>query len=592
MRFDKLKTFLLLKVLLSFFCMVTLSYADTLDTQLSSDQVALGETLTVSFNLSSHSNNITPDFSPLEKDFRILGTNYGNAINNVNGITTTQTFWQLTVEPLRTGEITVPAINFGNVRSAERKLVVIAAPNRMINDKPDAQAFLQAEINTTKPYIQSQVLYSLKIFFQTQLENPRIEVPQIKDATFVQLDEGNQYQTILKGKPFTVIEKKFAIFPQKPGKISIPPFHFRALTYDLNPNSMDDFFSINTPKVLSLATQDFTLNIQKIPDQFQGPAWLPAKNIALTEKWSANLNQWELGDPVTRTITVKAQGLRAEQIPDLSIEKISGVNIYVDSPKRSNSVLDNAVIGTLEQKVTYIPNATQFFTIPALKLKWWNTQTNQNALAQLNSITIQVIEKPNNLASTLANQNSKTFGFDNQSPDNVVKATALNAKVKTNPFYFSIWFWIATFLFALWLITLWFFWTQKSAKTRKSDFFKQDESTVPNSPELNDKSFKRACEEGNRVLAQQFLLSWSKNQLQDVPPNLEKLSDIIGDEDFKNALKELVQALYGKNHVTWNGRALLTAYHKVKKQRKHAFTKLAPTTNAQKDQDPLPPLNP
>jgi len=43
--------------------------------------------------------------------------------------------------------------------------------------------------------------------YQSQLENPLVEIPQTKDVTFIQLGDGNQYETTVKGKPYIVIEK-------------------------------------------------------------------------------------------------------------------------------------------------------------------------------------------------------------------------------------------------------------------------------------------------------------------------------------------------------------------------------------------------
>ncbi len=576
MHFKKFNQLLFLHGLLILLSLFNLCYADALDIQVSRNKIALGETLTVSYTLNGNANPTTPDFSALEKDFRILSTNYGTAINMINGVTSTQTFWRLTLEPKKAGELIIPEISFGNAKSAARKLVVEEANSQVITDKQDTSAFVKAVISTTSPYVQSQVLYTFKIFYQSQLENPRIDMPQVKDATLVQLDDGNQSQTTINGKIFFVIEKNFAYFPQKPGKISIPPAHFQALAYDLDSSIMNGPFYLPATKTLSLATQAFTLNVQNIPDQFQGVTWLPAKDISLTDRWSVNQNQWEAGNPVTRTITVEAQGLRADQIPDLTIDKISGVIIYVDPPKRSNSVQNNTLIGTLEQRVTYIPNSSLAFTIPALKLNWWNSQTNKAAVAQLTSIMVQVKGKINN--TTLAKPTAVASVVDTAKP--TVKP---EAKVKS---YLSIWFWVALILFAVWLMTLWLFWNKRVSKNNILP--KQDKPPVEKIIELSDEHFAQACKAGNTAIAQQFLLSWAKKHWLETPLNLEKLSESIGDENFKNALIDLEQVIYAKNVTQWNGHALLTAYQKVKRQKKQLKTKMVKTNKT----DPLPPLNP
>src|SRR5947209_7083535 len=83
---NKIKSLFLFSILFGICCCLhNITYAGTLDTNLSHDKIALGETVTVSFNLNNSTTDTSPDFSPLEKDFRIVGTHYGTAINVVNG---------------------------------------------------------------------------------------------------------------------------------------------------------------------------------------------------------------------------------------------------------------------------------------------------------------------------------------------------------------------------------------------------------------------------------------------------------------------------------------------------------------------------
>jgi len=600
MIFNKLKKKLLLGVLFSVFCSFNLCYADTLDTQISREKIPLNETINVSFilNGSSNANTPSPDFSVLEKDFRILSRNYGSAIDMINGVATIQTSWQLTLEPKNAGVLIIPEITFGNVKSAARKLIVEETNDSNANDKQDSSAFVQAEVSTTTPYIQSQVLYTFKLFYQSQLQNITLEIPQAKDATFVQLGENKGYQTTIKGKPFFVAEIKLAFFPQKVGQISIPPSHFRALAFDGNTNVNNPFY-IAAPKTLALNTKDFTLNVQKIPDNYQGTSWLPAKNISITEKWSLNPDQWDLGNPVIRTITVEAQGLRGDQIPDLLINKISGMNMYIDPPKRSNNIQSDSVVGVLEQKVTYIPSLSQSFTIPAINLNWWNMQTNTNAVAKLNSMTVQVKGAINNtqtstpISTSVAAKMETPKLIPNPSTNSTLAVNPSEEKVKTNPFYLSIWFWIAVFLFAIWLVTLWLIWIKRSVKNKSVNAFSgKNNLPMDNFMYLSDKSFEYACEQGDATLAQQYLLSWAKKQWSDTPLNLVKLSEMVSDENFKSELQVLEQAIYAKKISPWNGHALLAAYKKMTKQQRNFLPSLFTIKNKKDRQlDPLPPLN-
>ena len=68
--------------------------------------VGLGETLTLSIAIEGASGQ--PDLPSLD-DFRVVGTSSGVQMQTINGVTTVQAVSQYALQPLRTGELTIPA---------------------------------------------------------------------------------------------------------------------------------------------------------------------------------------------------------------------------------------------------------------------------------------------------------------------------------------------------------------------------------------------------------------------------------------------------------------------------------------------------
>ena len=86
-------------------------------------------------------------------------------------------------------------------------------------------------------------------------------------------------------------------------------------------------------------------------------------------------------------------------------------------------------------------------------------------------------------------------------------------------------------------------------------------------------------------------MNWAKNQWPDGPHNLASLGELINDEAFQLAIKELEQVLYAKKTDIWSGRNLLTAFQRIKKSRKY-LDNLKSSNHELIITDPLPPLNP
>lgn len=587
MIFRQCKQYFLIILGLSFFTVSPIALAATLETELSSDQISIGESVTVSYTLKNNSSRHSPDFSVLQKDFEIINTNYGNAISMVNGVTSVQTFWRLQLMPKKSGELWIPAITFGNDQSTPHKLRVTASPitqntqrtqNTDTGLKQHPSVFVHGEINTHAPYVESQFIYTFKLFFRTQLKSPSIAFPSVKDFTFFELEDKPDYQTTINGEAYHVVEKRFAVFPKKSGNMVLSPMQLHAFVMDESNNLYDDLFYFSEPKPITLSTEKFNLSVQDIPTNYQASTWLPAKNIALTQTWSETRDTWEAGSPVIRTLRVSAQGLRGDQLPDLSIPQIDGMNVYVDKPKLSNITQGNSIVGILEQKVTYIPNKSQSFDIPSIKLNWWNTETNRNAVSQLNGFTINVKGVNTKVHRPLQNIVTPTTSG--------MKSLSVTTKpTLSNPYYKSIWFWITCFLSGIWIATIWFIFRRKSIATIPE--------TESQSTEISDKEFEQACHTGQALHAQRYLLTWAKKHWPHTQLNLTTLRQIIPDQQFNAAISELEQVIYARKNKNWRGRELLAAFHHIKKSCQY----LPPAANKSSAQvhsesDPLPPLNP
>lgn len=560
-------------VFLLIYTFSTICLAATIETQLSSNQVMLGDTVYVTYLANNSNMNGSPNFAALQKDFRVVDTNYGTAVNMINGVTTTQSYWRLQLQPKHAGEIVIPEIQFGNDKSSAQKLMVSAGAvtqtiqKSLVNTNHDAPVFVRGEINTNSPYVQSFILYTFKLYFRAQIREPRVALPQAPDATFLQLADVPAYQTKINDRIYNVVEKTFAIFPKKPGPLLISPMQFQGMVLDDNNSPYDDPFNYDIPKPVQVETKEFHLTVRDVPANYQGNAWLPARNITISEQWSDNISKrLDSGTPITRTIKITAQGLRADQIPDLNFANINGVNVYADRPKRDNDISKDMVTGTYEQKVTYIPSNTAAFTTPAIKINWWNTETNANAVSQLNEQTLQV--NASSIAPTPAQPAPST--------------TAQLTTPATTPFYLTIWFWIAAVLFTAWVVTLWVFLRKKPVTAR---VITTHDKPVTNS-DISEKSFKQACKNGEALQAQQYLLQWAKTHWPTEPHTLTSLREIIKDENFARELQILEQSLYASKHTSWSGEPLFTAFQRIKKSPR------SQRETTKRNTDPLPPLFP
>ncbi|GDX08064.1 BatD family protein [Buttiauxella sp. A111] len=128
------------------------------------------------------------------------------------------------------------------------------------------------------------------------------------------------------------------------------------------------------------------------PDRF-----LPASHLTISQKitqyHASKDDKLHAGDVVERTVTVKANGIVATQIPQL-LYAIPGTDTQRLTPV--NTLLKSGrgeIEGALREEVLrYLPSQAGTLTLPPVKLRWWDTANQQWQVAQLPGSTMRVLE--------------------------------------------------------------------------------------------------------------------------------------------------------------------------------------------------------
>ncbi|MCF6254623.1 MAG: BatD family protein, partial [Thiomicrorhabdus sp.] len=127
--------------------------------------------------------------------------------------------------------------------------------------------------------------------------------------------------------------------------------------------------------------------------------WLPAKKITLSETWQTQPNTVRVGDSLTRTLRLEAQGLRASQLPALSTENQAGFKVYNDQPVTEETLAENGIYSQLQQTQTLILTQAGQITLPEQRINWFNTQTETMETATINARTLTVLPALNTVGS-------------------------------------------------------------------------------------------------------------------------------------------------------------------------------------------------
>lgn len=502
--------------------------------------VALNDSFQLTFAATSSPDD-DPDFSPLQQDFEILNQQKSNQSSWINGKSTKSIKWLLTVMAKRSGNITVPAINFGDDHSSP--LTIMVQKSTSLQNTKTQDIFLDVEVSPKQAYVQAQVLYTVRFYQRVQIAQATLSEPEIDNAIIETLEGDKTYNTQIKGVNYRVTERNYAIFPQQSGVITIPPLVLSAQLIINDPNSRtNSFFNMPNTQTKRVTSKAITLNVLPSPNSFTGQHWLPAKKFQLQQSWSNKNLKVNVGEPLTRTITMIASGVTASQLPDLQLQQADPqLKIYPDQAINNDQKQSNGIMAVREQKAAFIPSSPGVFELPAIEIPWFNTLTNKMEVATLPAVTITAIGQQITANQSSVNDINNNATLLNIAEDNVITTTE-------NPF----WKWIALTLALGWLLTILFMlWSRfKTAEVKpvKNDTDRALKNAV--------KAVKEACLKNDALACQHALMAWGK--LKYNTANLAVIKSHC-DDALQQEITCLQQSLYSQQKTAWHGDKLLIA---------------------------------
>ena len=524
--------------------------------QLDRNRIVEGETVTLTFHTDDASQSLDADFSALEKDFLILDTRKETQLSIVDGRQAAVVRLLLTVEPRRAGELQIPAIGFGPDQTRPVTLVVEPAPELEPGALPPV--FIEVEVNPDEGplYVHAQFGLVVRVFYQQNLTEAAISQPEPAPAS-VRLLQETPYQAERAGERYRVLERNYAIFPERSGELVIPAMELSGRLVERRASG------VWQPQVrgrrIRATSDEIRLQIEPKPAGFTGAEWQPARQLNLSQQVSS-ADALRVGEPVTRTVLVDAVGLEENMIVEPAWPELSGARIYPDQPQGITRDDGRWVLGHKEFRYAVVPEEPGELVLPALKLVWWDTVNHVQRSAELPAHTLQV--QPSMLVPPSVPEVS------------LPGAPASGQDYPLAPLSESGAFWRRmTLLFALlWLLTagaVWLLWRRvragasaEPAVTRDSE----DEADLL-------RELRKASEQGNRAHARSSLQRWLRVQRAEAGRG-NSILDFAGRLD-EPGLRSSIYALDGEGfnpgeQAPWDGMAFWSKFEAWRKKQSAA----------------------
>ena len=478
-----------------------------------------------------------PDFGPLTKDFEVLSNSRQQNYSNVNGKTESYTAWTLELRPKRAGILLIPSLTFKKEVSNAIELRVRAAPSNSSANPGTQPIYTETTVDANTPYVGQQIILTHRLYTSVQLRDFALSELAIDKAVLHRLGD-TQYQKVINGRNYLVLEVKYAIFPQSEGPLIIPSLRFGA--YEVNNRSQFGVFN-NRGNQIVRDTEPKSLVVAARPPQASIDGWMPSTSVTMEQRWSGDIDSVTVGEPVTRTITIRAEGLSAAQITPLQEPQGNNYRGYPDQPQLDEIVTTNGLTATRIESLALVPNNSGEITLPPVELIWWDTNSNKRRVASLPSITLQVSPSENN--DIAANNNNVMEGAND-----VMITLASDASKPKVSFMTNLSLALNALLMTL-IVTLLIGRKRKALAARS-----QQAALSSDSARLNLKQQLRAIEseakDDNLMAMREAILRWGKTLFAENPPStLKSLGDLLGNPRISQLFAQLDEQLYQHNRV-------------------------------------------
>lgn len=515
---------------------VLCSVGATAEVQVWLDPETIGEGENTELNIRINDVQSAPeiDLSSLGPDVEVISNSSNSQLRSINGRVETWTTRTLTLRPRRTGEISIGPIAVGS-EQVDALTLNVAPLSTAVRAAIEETLFFETALLEDSIYVQSQATYVRKLFYAegAQLYGDLPSAPAVEAALVVALPEVSPYRESRNGRSYGVLEQRYAIFPEQPGRLTVGG---ASVTGSI---VLRDGGRARRRGIVVKA-EEVGIDVASIPTNYPANApWFPARSVRLEQRWDADIDTMMVGTPITRSIIVSAENATSSLIPPV-VTSLGELNArsYDEAPELTESAAGTDVIGAREQRTSIVPTASGTSTLPAVEVTWFDTATEQVKVARLAPRTLLIVPDP-----TAPQPDAREVS--DASPDEENASSHSSAT--------GSWPWMLATLGACvgWLLTSLYLLRNRTSRrstsrTGLSQESNSDSSTAGTAKTLDNRQLRKtlsaAAKSEDLPALRRLLDQWLLNQYGNSLPNATR--QWRSDPSAASALNQLDAALY------------------------------------------------
>ncbi len=236
---------------------------------------------------------------------------------------------------------------------------------------------LEIEVSDQHPYVQENILLTLRVISDRNLATATPEFPSTNDFLFRKLTEPRaSIRTGAEGQNEIVNKIVYILTPLRPGTLDLPPI---SVSGEIAGNAY--YGGSQRYK----ATSGEQLSLQVRPAMRSVRPWLPLQDLSLRASLDAE-GEVEEGQPVTLMLELRALGATGSQLPSLEpYLKSPDFRVYREQTLTEGKLSSDGkrIQGRRTEYYTLVPRSGGRLHLPEIRIPWWNVEQGRREYATL-----------------------------------------------------------------------------------------------------------------------------------------------------------------------------------------------------------------
>lgn len=211
-------------------------------------------------------------------------------------------------------------------------------------------------------------------------------LPEVSGAFLMQTDTTTIKLTEkIDSIDWQIIRYPFALYPQKAGKLEIPPIAVRFSTSA----------GFGSPqKAFEFQTSPLELSITLPPGVKEGDLVVTTGSFELDYDWQPATGTARPGDAFTLTVTRRADDISAMLLPPLPAFRSAGLATYPQAPEISDKTNRGDLTGERIDKIIWVTEKSGQYEIPGIRFQWWDPLKRELKQQIVPGMSLDILSSP------------------------------------------------------------------------------------------------------------------------------------------------------------------------------------------------------